>query len=485
MSTSVDDVVGRIGEGAVEPVYLVIGERILAEPAAVRIARALAGEGGTPEVRRRPPRLGPLLADLQTYSLFGGGKSVVAVETSLFSDLGAAALLIDEAAEALPLGDGEPGDRELAGARRLVRALTRFGVDPTAADPARAVGELPDWVLGGAGAARRERRGRRRNKRQRERLREELVGLLELALEAGVVGWAESELAELAEIADGGLPEGHALVLAERAVADEHPLVATLEARGAVVRLGTVESQRRGGWQGLGEIAAQLAAETGVEIDRPALDELARRTLRQSGEKGARGRVDADSTERLAGEYRKLASLAGGGRIDRALVERSVEDRGEEDVWKILDAIGDGKGAEALARIRRLLAAADDPVGQRLALFGLLAGFCRNLTAVRGMMQETGVPAGERSYNRFKQRHAPALQKELRDGLENPLSGLHPFRLHRAYLAAGRLPAELTRELPWRVLETELRLKGESGAGEAALTELVGRLAGEGAKRAR
>ena len=189
--------------------------------------------------------------------------------------------------------------------------------------------------------------------------------------------------------------------------------------------------------------------------------------------------MDADSTARFAGEYRKLANLAQGG-IDRRLVEQAVEDRGEEDVWQLLDAIAAGRGGEALDRLQRLLNAADDPLAARLTFFSLLSSFCRQLVAVRGMMRVARVPAGEANYGRFKNSHAPALQAEIPTGGKNPLAGLHPFRLHRAYLAACRLPEPFLARLPADLLETELQLKGESGEADVALARLVARLSQAG-----
>ena len=72
---------------------------------------------------------------------------------------------------------------------------------------------------------------------------------------------------------------------------------------------------------------------------------------------------------------------------------------------------------------------------------------------------------------------APALQGDLPAGADNPVAGLHPFRLHRAYLAAGRFDPAQAATLPWRVLETELQLKGESGDPDTALAQLVAHLA--------
>lgn len=477
-----ETVVGAIRAGRVSSLYLVVGERVLAEPVALEIGRALAEKGGgQPEVRRRPARLDEVLEDLSTFSMFGGGKVVVAVETALFADLQAAADLVDEAAEAAPpAGDGELSAAERRAARRLLRVLELFRLAPDGGSPEQVVAGLPDWVLKGGAAAGGRRRAR--GKKQVEALVEGLAALLACALREGIEGWAEGELARLDAILERGLPEGHALVLAERSVADGHPLVETLTQRGAVVRLGLVGSRKGGGWEGLHLLADELCRQTGAAIAGDALEELARRTLRQEGRGWSGGRVDADSTERFAAEYRKLASMSGGGRIERRLVESAVEDRGDEDVFAILDAIGDGKAGDALGRIHRLVASADDASGVRLGLFSRLADFCRLLAAVGGMIEVARVPRGERNYGRFKSSLAPALQRELPDGLPNPLAGLHPYRLHRAYLAASRLPAELLRRLPWRALETELRLKGEGAEADAVLAELVVEMArgGEG-----
>jgi len=285
-------------------------------------------------------------------------------------------------------------------------------------------------------------------------------------------------------VVQGGLPPGHTLVLAERLVASRHPLARLLAERGTATGVGEVEAARDGAWEGVDLLTAELARQTGVAIERDAMGELARRTLRkESGWRREERGVDADSTARFAGEYRKLAELARGSgapRIERRLVEEAVADRGEEDVWQVLDAAGAGRAGEALERLRRLLAAAEDPQATRLAFFSLFASFCRQLTAVSGMMRLARVPGGETHYHRFRDRHAPALQGELPAGGRNPLAGLHPFRLHRAYLAASRLPAPLLARLPAEVLETELQMKGESGEADVALARLVAHVASAG-----
>ncbi len=487
MADPVETFLTRLTRGGQTPqVCLVHGDLVMAEPAARRVAEALARAAGLAatavEVHRRPSSLSPVLQDLRTFSLFATGKVLLAADSAVFADRSAAGELIDDAADVVPIAaDGHPlSARERQAASRLLQALHLFDVNPYTGEPERALAELPVWVLEG-GKARKAKRG----KKQVEELRSSLAGLLAAARRDGLQGTGEGDLMELSEVVRTGLPTGHALVLAESAVAADHPIVRLLEERGAVLGVGRVESDR-GSWQGLELLTGELERQTGVAIASDALSELARRTLRQESDKGGRatGGVDADSTARFAGEYRKLANLIGGsagaegagGRIDRKLVEQTVEDRGEEDVWQLLDAIAAGRGGEALDRLRRLLAAADDPMVARLSFFSLLASFCRQLVAVRGMMRVARVPAGEGNYARFKGQHAPALQSEVPTGGKNPLAGLHPFRLHRAYLAACRLPEPLLARLPSDLLETELQLKGESGEADVALARLVAHL---------
>ncbi|MDH3522557.1 MAG: hypothetical protein OES32_03140 [Acidobacteriota bacterium] len=473
-------VLERIASGQIEPLYLVSGDRVVAEPAGERIAHAAAETIGCEvTTRRRPARLQEVLSDLRTLSLFSSGKVTLVVESRVLADSRAAADLVDEAGEVLPLGGGDLAPDERAAAGRLLQALRLFQVDPHRGSAEEALQGLPSWALQGGAGYRRRSRNRPRGKPQVEELKNGLADLLRAARAAELEGWAETELAELSQLVAGGMPPGHALVLVESSVAPDHPLVAALEARGAFLGSGRVELKRQE-WRGLDGVAGELGRQTRVPIEPDALEELARRTLRPEETRG--GPAKADSTERLAGEYRKLASLAGeSGTIDRALVEQSVDDRGEEDVWKILDDIGAGRVAGALYRVDRLMAGADDPLAARFALFGLLANYARQLTAVAGMARSLGVSRGERSYERFKREIAPRLKAD-RPGLgKSPLATLHEFRLYRVYQAASRLPAELLATLPARVLEVELALKGGSRRPHAVLAAWVAELAGSAA----
>ena len=91
----------------------------------------------------------------------------------------------------------------------------------------------------------------------------------------------------------------------------------------------------------------------------------------------------------------------------------------------------------------------------RLSFWSLVAGFCRQLTAIAGAISANLVPPGERNYRRFKDRIAPRLQAALPSGDASPLAALHPYRLHRAYLVASRAPARRLAALPAKVTATE------------------------------
>ncbi|HBL29078.1 MAG TPA: hypothetical protein DD490_19765 [Acidobacteria bacterium] len=483
MADAVDRFVAELTRGTPPQVCLVHGDLVLAEPAAERVAAAVAAAlGGAPERHRRPASLSPLLQDLRTFSLFASAKALLVVDSAVFADRGAAAELIDDASEVLPVAveDRPLSGRERQAASRLFQALHLFDLDPQAGAPDRLLGALPVWAFEG-GTSRRSRGGRARSKKQAEELRASFAGLLEMARRDGIQGAGEGDLATLADVIRGGLPAGHALILAERSAAADHPVVRLLTERKAVLGVGSVEAaERGGGWEGLDLLATELERQTGVAIAGDALAELAKRTLRQEGDRrGGResGGIDADSTARFAGEYRKLAHLAAAtGKIDRKLVDQSVEDRGEEDVWQLLDAVSAGRSGEALDRLHRLIHGADDPLNARLGFFSLFASFCRQLTAVRGLMRVHRIAAGEGNYARFKDRLAPVLQGEIPGGGKNPLAGLHPFRLHKAYLAACRVPEALVVRLPSDLLDTELQLKGESDEADAALAHLVARV---------
>lgn len=482
--SSIEELSERIRSGDRLPIYLVAGDRVLSEPAAFRLATALAGDN-EPAVHRRPSDFSSILDDLRTLSLFATSKVVMVVESSLFADRASAADLIDQAAEASAIGEGGSlSAKSTEAATSLLQALRLFGVDPTTAAPEQTISALPRWALEGGAGFRKKRRGRGRGKKQVQKLEADLGQLLGAATEAGLTGWGDSVPSILGDILDRGLPEGHYLVLAESVWARDHPIVARLIAQGAVSEVGGLTLDRRGSIDGLELVAAELARETGKALPRAALRELGRRTIKKSAKRGRYDVIDADSTGRFVAEYRKLAALAGSNEIDVESVRATVEDRGEEDVWAMLDDLAAGRAGKALHRLRRIELAATDSMASRLSMFSLLAEYCRQLVAVRGLMRLHSVPAGENNYQRFKNQWAPALKAPIADNLENPIASLHPYRLHRVYLAASRLSERQLQRLPEHVLVTEGRIKGESAAPATALSALLATLAAWAAKGA-
>lgn len=453
------------------PILLVAGEMTLALPEAERIAAAFAAEWGVEPVRARSAgEIAGLIDDLRTFSMFHPGKIVVATATGALADKDVAQELLDDVRKGGAFragGELEGGARERA--LRLLQVLRLHDLDPASGRAAALLDALPDALFGGkkGGGA--------------EAARAELLPLLEAALEAGLAGVGESEASRLADLLRDGLPERHLLILVESAVAAAHPLVRALGKRGAIVDVGRLAAEKGGEVAGLDRVVAELELECGVRLDRDARAELARRTLRpedwRGGEKGA---IDGASVGRFTAEFRKLAGLARDGRIDRATVAANVEDRGQEEVWPILDAIGDGDAAKALAAIRRRLRGAEDPLVERLSLFALIAGFARDLVQVSGAIALTAAETGVTSYPRFKERIAPALKGKLPGVASNPFARTHEFRLQRVYLAAGRRSATQLAGWPALLLETERRIKGDADDPDVALDLLVLALASSG-----
>jgi len=425
---------------------------------------------------RRPDEIADVAADLRTFSLFADGKVVAVVESGVFADRATAAALFDEVRQQLPWSGG-PDDlsgKARDAATRLLQVLRLFDLDPGALGFERAIAGLPEALLAGKAA-----RGSGKGKGSVEETRAALLPMLAAAVGSGLRGLGESAASLVADLVRDGLPDRHALVLIESAVADGHPVVEALTRREAVAFAGEITAGKQG-FDGLPALASELQRETGVEIDRAALAALAKRTLRFEEGFGEGRDVDADSMARFAGEYRKLAALSGGAKIQIAQVEKNVEDRGQEDTFQILDAIGEGRAAEALAKLDRYLGSAEDPLAARLMFFGSLAGFCRRIVAVRGVATTLRIPTNERNYGRFSTQWAPKLQSEIPGLAKNPLAGMKPFPIFKAYLAAGRIPAATLDSLPAKVLETERRLKGDSGDPDAALAALVLALAKPG-----
>jgi DNA polymerase III delta subunit len=474
--SATEPLVAAARAGTLAPVVLVRGDRVLAEPLALRLAAAIGEAWGVaPHRLGQPERLAEIVADLRTLALFEPGKIVVAVETDLLADKSAAAELLEQAVKPFQKDSEkrkavfEGGPEDLHGehrdhARKLLQVIHLYELDP-AGDAERVLAKLPAAILGA-------------DAEKAARAREGLRPLLVAAVAAGLRGTGEEDVSLVGDLLRDGLPDRHLLVLVENAVAAKHPIVVALGKRKAIVEAGRITHENKE-WSGIGAMTRELERETGVRIGDAAAKELARRTLHAGDARRGEGGLEGDSAARFVAEFRKLAGLVSKGEVDLRSVERHVEDRGQGDIWAVLDALGSGDAAEAMRQAHRFLRAADDPDRERLLLFGFLSAFARQIVAVRGVMPLVGVRGGEKSYPSFRDQLAPKLQGEIEGLAANPLAKLNPYRLHKAYLAASRFPVERLAALPARTLETERRLKGDSADPDAALAAYLVALAGE------
>ncbi len=107
----------------------------------------------------------------------------------------------------------------------------------------------------------------------------------------------------------------------------------------------------------------------------------------------------------LRQELAKAALLAGPGqRVSRAHVEVGASDVAEEPIWELTDAIGEGRAADALAVLARLLRAGAPPP----ALLGSLASHFRRLLRIRSGGSVSAAPFLRRKLESQARRFTPA-----------------------------------------------------------------------------
>lgn len=162
-------------------------------------------------------------------------------------------------------------------------------------------------------------------------------------------------------------------ILPELAQGSESTLVVSAErvdGRSAWVKLfderGRIECDAPTRHAELVEFVTAEAARQQVELGRGAADLLADRVGPQ--------------LLLLRQEIAKASLLAGPGRpVTRADVAASATNVAEEPVWDLADALGEGRAADALGQVRRLLATGSAPQ----ALLGALVSHFRRLLALR------------------------------------------------------------------------------------------------------
>jgi DNA polymerase-3 subunit delta len=136
----------------------------------------------------------------------------------------------------------------------------------------------------------------------------------------------------------------------------------------------------------------------------------------------------------LRNELAKASLLAGlGEKLSRDHVGVSVAQVAEQSIWDLTDAIGDGRSAEALSLLARLLeGGAATP-----AVLGTLAGHFRKLARVRGGADVPGPPFVKKKLERQARRYTSSqLLRCLRE--------IH--YTDTALKGAGSLPPEMALE---------------------------------------
>ncbi|HEY8120297.1 MAG TPA: DNA polymerase III subunit delta [Myxococcota bacterium] len=136
----------------------------------------------------------------------------------------------------------------------------------------------------------------------------------------------------------------------------------------------------------------------------------------------------------LRQELTKAVLFAGeGARVTRAHVQETICAVAEEPIWDLTDAIGEGRAADALALLARMLGAGAPPQ----VLLGSLAGHFRKLARSRAGQPPAGHPFMVQKLERQARRYSPAR-------LLSCLRAIH--EVDEVLKGQGALPPELALE---------------------------------------
>jgi len=162
----------------------------------------------------------------------------------------------------------------------------------------------------------------------------------------------------------------------------------------------------------------------------------------------------------LCQEVRKLALLADAQQgIDEPLVRENVGSWRTRKTWDMVDAVAEGRAADALSQLDRLLAAGEQPH----ALFPQMASTLRKFAAAA------------RVFERAEQR---GRRISLRSALEQ--AGTPPFKISAAETQLKQIGRERAKQLYTWLLQADLELKGHNSTKDRArrvLETLVVKLA--------
>ena len=216
-------------------------------------------------------------------------------------------------------------------------------------------------------------------------------------------------------------------------------------------------------WPGTTRLAKAVAA-SGLTIECKALNESqTKRWLAERAKSRYDVRLDASAADALLEllppelgildqELAKLSLLVGKtGAIDAPLVSENVGGWRTRTTLEMVDAAADGRAAEAIEQLGRLIAAGEKPQG----LLPQMSHSLRQLAAATRLIEAAEAAGGRLS-----------LQSALGQ------AGVPPFKLATAERQLRQLGRERARELTGWLLAADLAVKGHNSADARARLEL-------------
>ena len=154
----------------------------------------------------------------------------------------------------------------------------------------------------------------------------------------------------------------------------------------------------------------------------------------------------------LEQELTKLSLLVDtAGTIDETLVQENVGGWRTRTAWEMIDAVADGRAAEAMRQLDRLISAGEKPHG----LLPQISHSLRQLAAATRLIE-----AAEATGKRLP------LQAALK------LSGVPPFKLAAAERQLRQIGRERAKQLTSWLLAADLAIKGHNSSDDRARIEI-------------
>ena len=432
MSESLAALLAEVKAGKVRPLYLCWGEEFLVRRDAEALSQALIPDAAAglnhAVLDAASPR--EIAAELMTLPLFPGRKVVVARDPEFLAPKKGRVDALGKVREAWKAG------RRKESARRLLALVARAGWSVAEVDPS---------IPGAPGAeAWREELGITLADADLDWLRE----MAAFIREEGVTA-PESDVSPLLQALERGLPEGHALILAATDVDGRHPLLKVAQKQGAVV-------ERKIGSGRLRDLDLSGAARSFLEGSGKRLGPGAEKALRDR--LGGQMRL-------LQSELEKLVAYVQGPVIRREDVEAVVARVREEEFLELSDALQKRDLAAALRYVDEAL----EHGAAALMILGAVASVVRGLIESHERMTQLGRGQPPRSFDEFKSRIFPGVEREARQhGQRVP----HPWAAFLGMQAAARYGRPALRRGLLACAEADVALKS-SGAGKLVLERLL------------